>query len=53
MLSQVMTNQVSQKRVIQKDLADKSRIREFLRINPPNFIVLSVNKDSKNFMEEL
>lgn len=34
-------------------MAYASRICEFMRINPPEFIGSSVKEDLKNFMEEL
>jgi len=53
MLSQVVTNQAAQQRGNQQDVADTSRILEFLRMNPPEFTSSSVTKDPENFMEEL
>lgn len=53
MLSQAVANQVDQQRVVPEDVADTSRIHEFLRMNPPEFTMPNVIKDSKNFMEEL
>ncbi|WMV32620.1 hypothetical protein MTR67_026005 [Solanum verrucosum] len=37
MLSKVVTNQVGQQRENQQEVADTSRVREFLRMNPPSF----------------
>ncbi|KAH0636311.1 hypothetical protein KY290_036738 [Solanum tuberosum] len=37
MLSQAVTNQVGQQRGVRQDVADTSRIREFLRMNSQNF----------------
>ncbi|KAG5619951.1 hypothetical protein H5410_005169 [Solanum commersonii] len=35
------------------DVANTSRIREFLRMNPPNFTGSSVTEDPKNIVEEI
>ncbi|WMV32871.1 hypothetical protein MTR67_026256 [Solanum verrucosum] len=40
-------------RGVRKEVVDTSKICEFLRMNPPSFTGSSVNKDSKNFVEEL
>uniref|UniRef100_M1DL44 Gag-pol polyprotein n=1 Tax=Solanum tuberosum TaxID=4113 RepID=M1DL44_SOLTU len=53
MLSQVVTNQAGQQRENRQEVADTSRIREFLRMNPPSFFGSSVTEDPKNFVEEL
>ncbi|KAK4733929.1 hypothetical protein R3W88_008190 [Solanum pinnatisectum] len=53
MLSQVVTNQAGQQRGNRQDVADTSKIREFLRMNPPDFTSSIVNEDPKNFVEEL
>ncbi|KAK4729884.1 hypothetical protein R3W88_022872 [Solanum pinnatisectum] len=53
MLSQVVTNQARQQRENQHEVADTSRIREFLRMNPPSFTGSSVTEDLENFVEEL
>ncbi|WMV33146.1 hypothetical protein MTR67_026531 [Solanum verrucosum] len=53
MLSQVVTNQVGQKRGAQQGEADTSRIHEFLRMNPPSFTGSSTTEDPENFIEEL
>ncbi|WMV46212.1 hypothetical protein MTR67_039597 [Solanum verrucosum] len=53
MLSQVVTNQARKQRGNQQEVADTSRIREFLRMNPPSFTSSSVTEDPKNFVEEL
>ncbi|XP_049381308.1 uncharacterized protein LOC125845842 [Solanum stenotomum] len=53
MLSQVVTNQSGQQRENQQDVADTSRICEFLRMNPLDFNCSSVIEDPKNFVEEL
>ncbi|WMV58439.1 hypothetical protein MTR67_051824 [Solanum verrucosum] len=45
MLSQAVTNQVGQQRGNRQDMADISRICEFLRMNPLDFIGSSVTKD--------
>ncbi|XP_049381147.1 uncharacterized protein LOC125845640 [Solanum stenotomum] len=37
----------------QGEVADTSRIREFLRMNPPSFTGSSVTEDLENFVEEL
>ena len=34
-------------------MTDTSRIREFLRMNPPDFTNSSVTEDLKNLVEEL
>ncbi|WMV32878.1 hypothetical protein MTR67_026263 [Solanum verrucosum] len=36
-----------------EEAADTSRIREFLRMNPPCFTGSSVTEDPENFVEEL
>lgn len=48
-----MNNQVGQHSGNWQDVADTSRIREFLRINPLDFTSLSVIKDLQKFVEEL
>ena len=48
-----MASQASQQRGDRHDVADTSRIREFLKMNPPGFIGSSVTEDSENFVEEL
>jgi len=53
MLSQVVTNQVGKQRVARQEEVDTSRVREFLRMNPPSFTSSSTTEDSKNFVEEL
>ncbi|WMV51630.1 hypothetical protein MTR67_045015 [Solanum verrucosum] len=53
MLSQVVTNQAGQQRGARQEEADTSRIREFLRMNPPSFTGSSTAKDSENFIEKL
>ncbi|KAH0709413.1 hypothetical protein KY284_010840 [Solanum tuberosum] len=53
MLSQVVTNQARQQRGNREDVVDTSRIREFLRMNPPSFTGSSVTEDLENFVEEL
>ncbi|WMV46574.1 hypothetical protein MTR67_039959 [Solanum verrucosum] len=53
MLTQVVINQVGQQRGVCLDMADTSRIREFMRMNPLEFIRSSITEDPKNFMEEL
>ncbi|XP_049361078.1 uncharacterized protein LOC125825835 [Solanum verrucosum] len=40
-------------RILSQDVADTSRICEFLRMNPSNFTGSSVTEDPKNFVEEL
>ncbi|XP_049410640.1 uncharacterized protein LOC125873834 [Solanum stenotomum] len=52
MLSQAVTNQVGQ-RENQQEGVDTSRIRQFLRTNPPSFTGSSVTNDLKYFVEEL
>ncbi|WMV34367.1 hypothetical protein MTR67_027752 [Solanum verrucosum] len=52
MLSQAITNQLGQ-RENQQEVVDTSRIREFLRMNPPSFTCSSVTEDPENFVEEL
>ncbi|WMV50683.1 hypothetical protein MTR67_044068 [Solanum verrucosum] len=51
MLSHAVTNQVGQRENRQEE-ADTSRIREFLRMNPPSITSSSVTEDPKNFVEE-
>ncbi|WMV18322.1 hypothetical protein MTR67_011707 [Solanum verrucosum] len=53
MLSQAVTNQVGQQRGDRQEGADTSRIREFLRMNPPSFTGSSTTEDLENFIEEL
>ena len=53
MLSQAVTNQVGQRRGARQEEADTSRIREFLRMNPPSFTGSSTTEDPENFVEEL
>ncbi|XP_015164177.1 uncharacterized protein [Solanum tuberosum] len=53
MLSQAVTNQVGQQRGARQVEADTSRIRDFLRMNPPSFIGSSTTEDPENFIEEL
>uniref|UniRef100_M1D8V3 Retrotransposon gag protein n=1 Tax=Solanum tuberosum TaxID=4113 RepID=M1D8V3_SOLTU len=53
MLSQAVTNQVGQQRGARQEEADTSRIREFLRMNPPSFTDSSTTEDPENFIEEL
>ncbi|KAH0652534.1 hypothetical protein KY289_030212 [Solanum tuberosum] len=52
MLSQVATYQVGQGDN-QQEVADNSRIRELLRINPPSFTGTNVTEDPENFVEVL
>ena len=53
MLSQAVTKQVRQQRGARQERADTSRVREFLRMNPPSFIGSSTTMDPKNIVEEL
>ncbi|WMV57410.1 hypothetical protein MTR67_050795 [Solanum verrucosum] len=53
MLSQVVTNQVRQQRGVRQDVANMSRIREFLRMNPPSFTSSSFTEDPENFVKEI
>ncbi|KAK4724206.1 hypothetical protein R3W88_026985 [Solanum pinnatisectum] len=53
MLSHVVTNQVGQQRGNWQDVANTSRICEFLRMNPLDFTGSSVTEDPENFVEEL
>ncbi|XP_015054851.1 uncharacterized protein LOC107001235 [Solanum pennellii] len=53
MLSQVMTYHVVQKRASQQEEVDTSRVREFLRVNPPSITRSSPTEDPENFVEEL
>ncbi|XP_049356323.1 uncharacterized protein LOC125820943 [Solanum verrucosum] len=53
MLSQVVTNQAGQQKGARQEEADTSRIREFLRMNPPSFTGSSTTEDPVNFIEEL
>ncbi|XP_049394548.1 uncharacterized protein LOC125858793 [Solanum stenotomum] len=48
-----MTNQAGQQRGNRQEITDTSRIREFQRMNPPNFTGSSVTEDPENFVEEL
>ncbi|WMV14455.1 hypothetical protein MTR67_007840, partial [Solanum verrucosum] len=52
MLSQVATYHVGQ-RDNRHEVVDTSRIRELLRMNPPNFTGSSISENSENFIEEL
>ena len=47
-----MTSQVAQRENRQK-VADTSRVREFLWMNPPSFTCSSVTENLENFVEEL
>ncbi|WMV51147.1 hypothetical protein MTR67_044532 [Solanum verrucosum] len=53
MLGQVVTNQVGQQRGNHQEVADTSRIHEFLRMNPPDFTSSSVTEDPEKFVEKL
>uniref|UniRef100_M1D9J5 Gag-pol polyprotein n=1 Tax=Solanum tuberosum TaxID=4113 RepID=M1D9J5_SOLTU len=53
MLIQVVTNQDGQQRENRYEVADTSRIREFLRMNPPSFTGSIITEDPENFIEEL
>ncbi|KAK4729838.1 hypothetical protein R3W88_022826 [Solanum pinnatisectum] len=53
MLSQAVTNQVGQQRGARQKEADTLRIREFLRMNPPNFTGSSTSEDPESFVDEL
>ncbi|KAK4737891.1 hypothetical protein R3W88_001588 [Solanum pinnatisectum] len=53
MLSQAVTNQVRQKSGARQEGAGTSRIREFLRMNPPSFTSSSTTEDPETFIEEL
>jgi len=48
-----VTNQAGKQQGNRQDVADTSRIREFLRMNPPDFTGSSVTEDPKIFVEEL
>ncbi|WMV13774.1 hypothetical protein MTR67_007159 [Solanum verrucosum] len=45
MLRQAVTNQVGQQKGARPEVADTSRIREFLRMNPPSFTGSSTTED--------
>ena len=53
MLIQVVTNQVGQQRGATKEVIDTSRIREFLRMNPPSLQVQTQLRIQRVFFEEL
>ena len=53
MLSQVVTNQVGQHRGARQEEAETSRIREFLRMNPPSFTYSSTTEVPENFVEKM
>ncbi|XP_069145636.1 uncharacterized protein [Solanum lycopersicum] len=53
MVSQVVTNQVSQQREAQLEGADTSRIHEFLRMNPQSFTSSSTIRYSEYFVKGL
>ncbi|XP_015081451.1 uncharacterized protein LOC107025113 [Solanum pennellii] len=53
MFSQVVTNQTGKQRGARQKEVEFSRIREFLRMNPPSFSGLNTTEDPKNFIEEL
>lgn len=36
-----------------QDIPDTSRIHEFLRMNPPEFIGSTLNEDPENFMDKI
>jgi len=48
-----VTNQAGQQRGNRQEVVDTSKIREFLRMNPQNFIGSSVTEDPEDFIEEL
>jgi len=50
---QLRRHRVGQHRGARQEEADTSRIREFLRMNPPSFTGLSTAEDPENFIEEL
>ncbi|XP_049360381.1 uncharacterized protein LOC125825078 [Solanum verrucosum] len=53
MWSQVVARQDGQQRVFHKELADTSKICQFLRMNPLEFTGSNVTKDLENFVKEL
>ncbi|XP_049371101.1 uncharacterized protein LOC125836058 [Solanum verrucosum] len=52
MLSQFVTNQVGQQRGARHEVTDTSRIREFLRMNPPSFTGSRTTNDPENFWKK-
>jgi len=50
---QLRRHRVGQHRGARQEEADTSRIREFLRMNPPSFTCTSTEDDPENFIEEL
>lgn len=53
MFIQVVTKKGGKPTVILQDVADTSRIRELLRINPFDFIGSSVTNNPENIVKEL
>ena len=53
MLSQVVATQVRQHKRARQEGDNTSRVRNFLRMNPPSFTRSSTTEDLENFMEEL
>ncbi|XP_049372513.1 uncharacterized protein LOC125837432 [Solanum verrucosum] len=53
MLIQVVTNQAWKQRGNRQNVVDTSKIREFFRMNPPDFTGSSVTEDLANFVEQL
>nr|XP_004239542.1 uncharacterized protein LOC101263910 [Solanum lycopersicum] len=53
MLRQVVTNQAGQQIKSRQEEVDTSRIRKFLRMNPPSFMVSITTENPENFVEEL
>ncbi|WMV45267.1 hypothetical protein MTR67_038652 [Solanum verrucosum] len=53
MLSKDVTNQAGKQRANRHEVAETSRICEFLRMNLSSFTSSSVTEDPENFVEEL
>ncbi|KAG5595872.1 hypothetical protein H5410_037104, partial [Solanum commersonii] len=52
-LTQVVTSYVCRQGFDHQDVNGMSRIREFLRMNPPEFTRSKLNEDLENFMDEI
>ena len=52
MLSQFMTNQVWKQQGARQEKAETSRVRQFMRMNPPSFTGLSTMENPKYFVKE-